>query len=108
MHFSWRRVPGTRAVEYRPDTEEGGKGGDEMDVDSELQSGIDTRRSKAPVAARQALKLEPWDDGGVLGAGSLAMFVDLGDSIFSICVRREIQMQIPKKPRMSKEAVRVM
>jgi exosome complex component RRP42 len=59
------RVPRTRAVEYRRDKKEGGKGGDEMDVDSEPQSGLDTRRAKAPAAD---FELEDsWDDGAVLG-----------------------------------------
>jgi exosome complex component RRP42 len=59
------RVPRTRAVEYRRDKKGGGKGGDEMDVDSEPQSGLDTRRSKAPAAD---FELEDsWDDGAVLG-----------------------------------------
>jgi exosome complex component RRP42 len=59
-------VPRTRAVEYRPDKKgrEKGVGGD-MDVDSELQSGLDTRRSKAPATD---FELEDyWDDGAVLG-----------------------------------------
>jgi exosome complex component RRP42 len=61
------RVPRTRAVEYRPDNKKGGggKGGDEMDVDTEPQSGLDTRRAKAPAAD---FELEDsWDDGVVLG-----------------------------------------
>ncbi|KAI9507607.1 ribosomal protein S5 domain 2-like protein [Russula earlei] len=60
------RVPRTRAIEYRPDKREGGKGGgDEMDVDSEPHSGLDTRRSKAPAID---FELEDhWDDGAVLG-----------------------------------------
>lgn len=56
------RVPRTRAVEYK---KEGQKGGAEMDVDSEPQSGLDTRRAKAPAAD---FELEDsWDDGAVLG-----------------------------------------
>jgi hypothetical protein len=92
------RMQRTRAVEYRPDTEEGGKGGNEMDVDSEPQSDIDTRRSKAPVAG-----LEPehsWDDGAVLGAGSLTMLVDLGDSVFTIVAKCKCRFK--KKTSMSK------
>ena len=56
------RVPRTKAVEYK---KEGPKGGAEMDVDSEPQSGLDTRRAKAPAAD---FELEDsWDDGAVLG-----------------------------------------
>jgi len=61
------RVPRTRAIEYRPDKKEGaGKStGEEMDVDSEPQSGLDTRKSKAPATD---FELEDyWDDGAVLG-----------------------------------------
>jgi exosome complex component RRP42 len=58
------RVPRTRAIEYRPDKKD--KGGSEMmDVDPESQSGLDTRRSKAPATD---FELEDsWDDGVVLG-----------------------------------------
>ena len=58
------RVPRTRTVEYRPDKKD--KGGDAMmDVDPELQSGLDTRQSKAPATD---FELEDsWDDGVVLG-----------------------------------------
>lgn len=58
------RVPRTRAIEYRPDKKD--KGGDEMmDVDPESQSGLDTRRSKAPATD---FELEDsWDEGVVLG-----------------------------------------
>jgi exosome complex component RRP42 len=62
------RVPRTRAIEYRPDDKKD-KGGNEMmmmmDVDPESQSGLDTRRSKAPATD---FELEDsWDDGVVLG-----------------------------------------
>ncbi|KAF8484128.1 ribosomal protein S5 domain 2-like protein [Russula emetica] len=57
------RVPRTRAIEYRPDKKD--KGGNEMDVDPESQSGLDTRRTKAPATD---FELEDsWDDGVVLG-----------------------------------------
>jgi len=60
-------VPRTRAVEYRPDGSGGGgnkKEGD-MDVDTEPQSGLDTRKSIAPATD---FELEDyWDDGVVLG-----------------------------------------
>jgi len=61
------RVPRTRAIEYRPDKKEGGASGknrEEMDVDSGPQSGLDTRKSKAPATD---FELEDhWDDGAVL------------------------------------------
>ena len=58
------RVPRTRAVEYRPDEKD--KGGNEMmDVDPESQSGLDTRRTKAPATD---FELEDsWDEGVALG-----------------------------------------
>jgi exosome complex component RRP42 len=58
-------VPRTRAVEYRPDEREGGRDEGDMDVDSEQQSGLDTRRSKA-VAADFELE-DYWDEGAALG-----------------------------------------
>lgn len=59
------RVPRTKAVEYRPNKREGERDGGDMDVDSEQQSGLDTRRAKAPAAD---FELEDyWDDGAVLG-----------------------------------------
>ncbi|KAI0250610.1 ribosomal protein S5 domain 2-like protein [Lactifluus subvellereus] len=58
-------VPRTKAVEYRPNKREGERDGGDMDVDSEQQSGLDTRRAKAPAAD---FELEDyWDDGAVLG-----------------------------------------
>ncbi|KAI0298722.1 ribosomal protein S5 domain 2-type protein [Multifurca ochricompacta] len=62
------RVPKTRAVEYRPNRE-GVKGSTDMDLDPESQSGLDTRRSKAPAAD---FELEDyWDDGPALGGRDL-------------------------------------
>lgn len=61
------RVPRTRAIEYRPDDkkDKAGNGNEMMDVDPESQSGLDTRRSKAPATD---FELEDsWDDGVVLG-----------------------------------------
>jgi exosome complex component RRP42 len=63
------RVPKTRAIEYRPDDKKdkggNGNGNEMMDVDPESQSGLDTRRSKAPATD---FELEDsWDDGVVLG-----------------------------------------
>jgi len=56
------KVPRTRAVEYHhpPDKKEG-----DMDVDAELQSGLDTKTSNVPATD---FELEDyWDDGAVLG-----------------------------------------
>lgn len=59
------RVPRTRAVEYRPDKKDNKGESEMMDVDPESQSGLDTRRSKAPATD---FELEDsWDDGVVLG-----------------------------------------
>ena len=59
------RVPRTRAVEYHSDNDNKNQGGREMDVDTEPQSGLDTRRAKAPATD---FELEDyWDDGAVLG-----------------------------------------
>jgi exosome complex component RRP42 len=58
-------VPRTRAVEYRPDKREGGKDEGDMDVDSEKQSGLDTRRLKV-LAADFELE-DYWDEGAPLG-----------------------------------------
>ena len=60
------RVPRTRAVEYRRDNggRRGAKGGDDMDVDPESQSGLDTR-SKA--SATDFELEDSWDEGPVLG-----------------------------------------
>jgi hypothetical protein len=54
-------VPKTRAVEYRRDK---GKGGNDMDVDPESQSGLDTR-SKA--SATDFELEDSWDEGPLLG-----------------------------------------
>ena len=77
------RVPRTRAIEYRPDKKD--KGGSEMmDVDPESQSGLDTRRSKAPATD---FELEDsWDDGVVLGgrdAWPLSVTLNLVTLFFS-------------------------
>jgi len=74
------RVPRTRAIEYRPGKKEGaGKGGEEMDVDSEPQSGLDTRKSKAPATD---FELDDyWDDGAVL-AGREAWPVSVTLNLF--------------------------
>jgi len=56
------RVPRTRAVEYRPDTKKEG----DMDVDTELQSALDTRPSTNAPATDFELE-DYWDDGAVLG-----------------------------------------
>jgi exosome complex component RRP42 len=59
------RVPRTRAIEYRPDNKQDKGGNEMMDVDPESQSGLDTRRAKAPATD---FELEDsWDDGVVLG-----------------------------------------
>jgi exosome complex component RRP42 len=80
------RVPRTRAIEYRPDKKD--KGGNEiMDVDPESQSGLDTRRSKAPATD---FELEDsWDDGVVLGGGDawpLCVTLNLVELFFSLSV----------------------
>jgi exosome complex component RRP42 len=60
------RVPRTRAVEYRPNQRGGGvRNESDMDVDSEQQSGFDTRLSKA-LAADFELE-DYWDEGAALG-----------------------------------------
>ena len=77
------RVPRTRAVEYRPNKKGGGDG---MDVDSEPQSALDTRGTKAPAAD---FELEDsWDDGVVLGgrdAWPLSVTLNLVPSSSPFC-----------------------
>jgi len=56
-------VPKTRAVQYRRDNGGRAKGGDDMDVDREAQSGLDTRSK----ASATDFELEDyWDEGPVL------------------------------------------
>lgn len=94
-------VPRTRAIEYRPDKKD--KGGNEMmDVDPESQSGLDTRRSKAPATD---FELEDsWDDGVVLGgrdAWPMSVTLNLV-TVFSLSFysepfiyRRDASQQVP-------------
>ena len=58
------RVPRTRAVEYRRNNGGRAKDGDDMDVDPESQSGLDTR-SKA--SATDFELEDSWDEGPLLG-----------------------------------------
>jgi exosome complex component RRP42 len=79
------RVPRTRAVEYCPDQKGGGvRNEGDMDVDSEQQSGLDTRRSKA-LAADFELE-DYWDEGAALGGRDAWPVSVTLNWVLSICV----------------------